>query len=64
MSEEQKIITHQVDILSQSSYERLTTLVPGGTCYVSSSTTELQAGYQLGVQAVLQVLRGNFVSGR
>lgn len=53
-----------VTILERSQYDKLVQLVPGGTTFVSAATTELQAGYQLGVQAVLAVLRGEFLSGR
>lgn len=50
-------------VLTFEQYSALEKQVPGATTMVTSATTELQAGYQLGVQAVLATLRNGFVSG-
>lgn len=49
--------------LSFEQYAALEKQIPGATTTVTSATTELQAGYQLGVQAVLATLRNGFVVG-
>lgn len=38
--------------------------VAGNNALVSQTTTDVQAGFQLGVQHVLAVLRNGYVSGR
>ena len=50
-------------ILTPSQYRALEERVVNAQCCVSSETTPLQAGYSLGVQAVLKLLRDGFVSG-
>lgn len=50
-------------VLTYDQYVALERQVPGATTLVTHLTTELQAGYQLGVQAVLATLRNGFVSG-
>lgn len=45
--------------LNQEVYEALERQV--GRVLVTRETTDLQAGYQLGVQAVLQLLRDGYV---
>lgn len=57
---EERLVTR----LSQHDYKKLEESIPGNTTLVTSATTDLQAGYQCGVQAVLKVLRDGFVSGR
>ena len=53
----------QLAVLTFDQYLALEKQVPGATTLVTHLTTELQAGYQLGVQAVLAALRTGFVSG-
>lgn len=48
--------------LETSQYEALEKTLTGPT--VTTATTELQAGYQLGVQDVLRKLRAGYVVGR
>lgn len=48
--------------LSEDQYEALERQLTGPT--VTTATTELQAGYQLGVQDVLRKLRAGYVVGR
>ena len=49
--------------LTVEDYQAVERAIPGAVTIVTSSTTELQAGYQLGVQAALKVLRDGFTSG-
>jgi hypothetical protein len=51
----------EVHRLSSEAYAQLTKLVP--TIAVTNDTATLQAGYQLGIQLVLQKLREGFVVG-
>lgn len=60
MTQETQIVVK----LETSQFDALRKAIPGSTAFVTQSTTELQAGYQLGVQAALQVLRDGFVHER
>jgi hypothetical protein len=50
--------------LEPAEYAALCRTIPGAVINVASTTTDLQAGFQLGVQAVLQALREGFVYAR
>jgi len=50
--------------LQWDQYRAIERKVAGNDALVSSTTTDVQAGFQLGVQHVLAVLRNGFVSGR
>jgi len=54
----------RVTILSQDAYRALERKVINPAAVVDSSTTDVQAGFMLGVQHVLSVLRTGFMSGR
>lgn len=45
-------------------YVELEKKVAGSGAMVGSNTTDVQAGFLLGVQHVLHILRNGFVSGR
>lgn len=59
MSQEQTKVT--VVVLQQDVYKLLESRVSRGT--VNQQTTDLMAGYQLGVEAVLRELRNGLVTG-
>lgn len=50
--------------MQREQYLELEKKVAGNNAMVSQTTTDVQAGFQLGVQHVLQILRNGFVSGR
>lgn len=54
----------EMTILSREAYAALEKKVINPAAVVDSSTTDVQAGYMLGVQHVLHVLRTGFLSGR
>lgn len=53
--------TKQVQRLTADAYKQLVAQVPG--IAVTNETSPMQAGYQLGVQRVLELLRKGFVIG-
>ena len=59
MSENQPVT---IAILSQDAYRALEKKVLNPLAIVDSTTTDVQAGFMLGVQHVLAVLRTGFVS--
>lgn len=54
-------LTREIQRLDSDSYAALASKF--GPPLVTDKTTDLQAGYQLGVQAVLEALRQGFVIG-
>lgn len=49
----------EVVVLTRAQYEKLENQLPAPV--PSSNTTDIQAGYQLGIQHVLKLLRQGFV---
>ncbi len=62
MTKAQEVQTETVVVLNQKQYEKLEGQLPKPL--VNQSVTDIQAGYLLGVQAVLSILRNGFVTGR
>lgn len=61
MMKKETVVEH-IRRLTQEDYTELEKAIPGyGGPVVLQGTTELQAGYMLGVQAVLAKLRDGFV---
>lgn len=57
-----EIVTKQYARLTKEVYEDLERKLPAPT--VQRDTTDLQAGFQLGVQHVLKMLREGYVIGK